>query len=251
MKLFIDTETTGLPNRHAFFGDPSQPHLVQLAALLTDDEGTEKGCFHGIILPQDWTIPAEAAAVHGITTEIAATLGIPLVGALAAFSTLCFRAQELIAHNLDFDLIVMRAALRRAGGNYLLLEKPRHSCTMRASAEVLKLPGRRGQYKWPKLQEAYRHFYHQELEGSHDAMTDVRACAAVHFALLGKPQALSPAVEAAADPLFVGSDRLSNGFTFQEVSECLKREVRFGNVISPSGWQAAPWIEPAPNAKQI
>lgn len=61
MFLFFDTETTGLKS----------PHIVQLAALLTEEDGRECARLNVIIQPEGWTIPDEAAAVHGITTDIA------------------------------------------------------------------------------------------------------------------------------------------------------------------------------------
>ncbi len=225
MKLFFDVETSGLPVWHAPASDPSQPHLVQLAALVTDDEGEEKGSFHSIIRPEGWTIPAQAAAIHGITDEIALSLGVPLVVALVAFSGFCLVATELVAHNLDFDLLMLRAACLRAGGNVRLFNRPRHICTMRDSTDVLKLPGRRGQFKWPRLEEAYRHFHDgRDFEGAHHAMADVRACAAIHFALLGRPRKFFPVAEPI--PSFQATNRLSNGFSWPELSECAKREAR-------------------------
>lgn len=41
MIFAFDTETTGLPDFRARSADPSQPHIVQLALLLYDDEGNE------------------------------------------------------------------------------------------------------------------------------------------------------------------------------------------------------------------
>ena len=37
-------------------------------------------------------------------------------------------------------------------------------------------------FKWPKLTEAFRHFIGKDMEGAHDALADVRGCAAVFFA---------------------------------------------------------------------
>ena len=53
-------------------------------------------------------------------------------------------------------------------------------CTMRAMTNVVKIPSPRG-YKWPKLSEAYRFLFNRDLEGAHDAMADVRACAEIYF----------------------------------------------------------------------
>jgi DNA polymerase III epsilon subunit-like protein len=54
---------------------------------------------------------------------------------------------------------------------------------MKATTSICKLPGKYGDYKWPKLQESHLHFFGKEFEGAHDAMADVRACAAVYWAL--------------------------------------------------------------------
>lgn len=38
--------------------------------------------------------------------------------------------------------------------------------------------------KPPKLEECIRHFFDEALEGAHDALVDVRACARVHRHLI-------------------------------------------------------------------
>jgi hypothetical protein len=57
---------------------------------------------------------------------------------------------------------------------------------MKASTDLCKLPSqfKRGGYKWPKLQEAYKHFFGEEFASAHDAMADLRACRRVFFHLL-------------------------------------------------------------------
>ena len=73
----FDTETTGLPQFKLPSDDPSQPHLVDVAALLYDEDATLIDSFEAIIRPDGWVIPDEVAAIHGITTEMAMDLGIP------------------------------------------------------------------------------------------------------------------------------------------------------------------------------
>ena len=72
-----------------------------------------------------------------------------------------------IAHNLEFDEKVLGAEYLRAGLPDPLARMDR-LCTMRASTDHCKLPGRRG-YKWPTLEELHRHLFDEPIEGSHDA----------------------------------------------------------------------------------
>lgn len=178
--LFFDTETTGKTDFNSGPG-VHQPHVVQLASLLTDETGKERASLSLIIKPEGWTVPNEAAAIHGITTEIAEQCGVPLLAALSVFSMLCSQANTLVAHNIDFDMLVMLSA-------YLRADKPhrmdcRKFCTMHATTPVCKLPGKYGKFKWPKLSEAHEFLLKTPLEGAHDALADVRGCMRVYFAL--------------------------------------------------------------------
>lgn len=186
--LFFDAEATGLVYRNRPSNDPSQPHIVQLAALLTDDCGKEISSMSVIVKPDGWSIPEQASNVHGITTDMADKYGIPIKDALNLFTALLNKSDEVIGHNVDFDMLVTEAEMHRAelsvedcwpGSGYGF-------CTMRKSVDIRKIPhpgGWKG-YKWPKLSEAYKHFFDKELEGAHDAMVDVRACAEVYFEIM-------------------------------------------------------------------
>lgn len=188
MKCFIDTETTGKADMRGETTAEHQPNIVQFSALLTEDDGTERGSMDVIIKPNGWTIPKEAADIHGITTEIAERSGIQLASALALFSNLLSCAGELVAHNIEFDTFVIHVALFRIAqikGSLIcahrMSEIPKF-CTMKAATPVCKLPGLYG-FKWPKLTEAHKRFFGTDLEGAHDAMTDLRACARIYFEL--------------------------------------------------------------------
>jgi DNA polymerase III subunit epsilon len=185
MILFFDTETTGKYEFAFPPDDPRQPYIVQLAALLTDDDGKELASLNTIIKPDGFIIPNEAASIHGITTERARQIGVNIDAALAMFFELKKRADVWVAHNIDFDRAVIDSVAERMFLDVGTFEKNRCFCTMLASAPVLKMPNQYGYdtYKWPKLIEAYRHFFGESFDGAHDALADVRACAAVYFKL--------------------------------------------------------------------
>lgn len=181
-RIYYDTETTGFP---AKAGAPQSewPHIVQLAAILVDDEEGEVASLNVIIRPDGWTVPDDAAKIHGITTEKAERFGIPIASAMSMFSQLCRQAEQAIAHNDEFDLKLVTFEIDRLAKPNVLLTTPRF-CTMKATTEICKLPGRYGQFKWPKLIEAHQHFFGEGFDGAHDALVDVRACHRVHMHLL-------------------------------------------------------------------
>lgn len=193
MKLIFDTETTGLPDFREPSDAPQQPHLVQLAALLVDAAGTERGAVNVIIKPDGWIIPDEVAAIHGITTEMALRYGIPEKLAVRLFLALHAQCDTHVAHNLSFDRRIMRIAMLRAGmskDQAKEIEAVNGACTLLATTKLVNLPPTDrmlaagfNKPKPPKLSECIRFFFNEELEGAHDAMNDVRACKRVHFHL--------------------------------------------------------------------
>ena len=193
MKLFIDTETTGLADFYRPASAPHQPRIVQLAALLTDEEGDDVDSFSVIIKPDGFTIPTEAAAIHGITTETAIANGIPTTKAMDMLRGLAEKSDRYIAHNCSFDSLMVTIEAVRQGWDlkHPLLDKAKWFCTMKATTPICQLPGLYGDYKWPKLQEAFQFAFGQPFVGAHDALADVRACKRIYFWLQerNKPKA--------------------------------------------------------------
>lgn len=190
--LFYDTETSDQADFKAPPDAPHQPRLLQLGAIMTDLEGNEIAVIKTLIKPDGWTIQPGAQAVHGIIQEQAEAHGIPLVAALAMFNSLVEISVGAVCHNSDFDSLIMR-------GEYLrTVQKPfdkQHACTMKLTTPICQLPGGRGgQFKWPKLGEAYKHCTGQELSGAHDALVDVRACKDIYFWLKNRKKQPAPAL---------------------------------------------------------
>ncbi|ASC68624.1 DNA polymerase III subunit epsilon [Achromobacter denitrificans] len=203
-KLFYDTETTGLPRFKDPSDHPGQPHIVQLAAALVDMDSREViASMDVIVRPDGWIIPDEVAAVHGITTEHAAAVGVPESLALSMFLEL-WGGRTRIGHNEQFDARIIRIAQHRAGELEGDLERWKSSaaeCTARLATPIVKCPptakmlaAGRTHYKTANLSEAVLHFTGKPLEDAHSAMADVRGCMDVYFAiqdmLNGAPGAL-------------------------------------------------------------
>lgn len=197
LKLFYDTETTGLPDFKAPSESAHQPHIVQLAALLVDMDTRETiQSMDVIIRPDGWTIPDDVAAVHGITTEHALDVGIPESLAVSMFMEL-WAGRARVAHNEQFDARIVRIALMRFHSEDAadIWKSGPTECTARLATPICALPPTekmkavgRFHHKTPNLGEAYRHFTGKELENAHSAMADVTACRDVYFAIKGAQQ---------------------------------------------------------------
>lgn len=187
MYLVFDTETTGKANFDLPPEHESQPRLVQLGAQLLDEGFVVRAEMNMIVKPSGYTIPEGAANVHGIKTELAEQFGYPEDLVLGQFAVLCTKATVLVAHNLQFDGLIMGRAFSVNPVPVVLPTTKR--CTMHEMTEVCKLPGRMGNYKWPSLQEAYAKATNGgTFEGAHDAMADVRACARILRFLVKGPE---------------------------------------------------------------
>lgn len=139
-----------------------------------------------MIRPDGWTVPQEASNIHGITTEAATRFGIHSLGATRLLLSLIAKADLVVAHNMAFDSLMAAVCMARheLHAEVEVWNAKTKFCTMQASTPILKLPGRRGDFKWPNLQEAHVFFCGQKFEGAHDAMEDVRACRRVYYRLL-------------------------------------------------------------------
>ncbi len=168
--LFFDTETTNLPD-YKSPPNPRQPHVVQLAAVLVD--GAAERSLVTLIQPAGWTIHADAARVHGITMEKAQSEGLPIAEAVGKFDELLAQARLVVAHNIRFDRLLMDSEYLRLGRQ---AKWPRAFCTMQECTNIVRIMGNYGKFKWPTLEETYRHFFGKAPANAHDALGDVQAC---------------------------------------------------------------------------
>jgi DNA polymerase III subunit epsilon len=192
LAVVYDTETTGLPLFKEPSEDPRQPHIVQLAACLVDlDTRRTISTLDVICKPDGWLIPDEVAAIHGITTEHAADVGVP--ESLAVEMLLEMVGGRLrIAHNEQFDARIVRiACLRHFEASQADEWKGgKAACTALLATPIMKLPPTDrmraagfNKHKTANLREAVQHFTGKPLENAHSALADVRGCMDVWFAI--------------------------------------------------------------------
>lgn len=176
---FFDCETTGLPAKGAKWDvDFNEfPHIVQLAWSFRDKE---RNC---IIKPNGWTIPSEVVEIHGITTELAIEKGVSLFEVVNEFISDALSAPLVCAHNIYFDISIIKAEiLRGLGREYYdskveyALHKAKRIDTMMKTIRFVDATypdGRRG--KFPRLEELFAKLFNGETFSAHDALEDVRA----------------------------------------------------------------------------
>lgn len=200
MILIFDTETTGFYQDRFPADHPAQPHIVQLAAQLCEDDGDHVAGFSLIINPgSDVKIPDQASKIHGITDAVASRIGVEPEIAVTLFRHLYKRADVVVAHHIKFDKGVMEAAIARQYKMIMPLTKPLF-CTMEASTKIVNLPPTErmlaagfNKPKPPKLEECIKHFFNEDMIDAHDAMVDLVACRRVYFHLKSLEQSTESA----------------------------------------------------------
>lgn len=197
-ELFFDTETSGVVDWHLPYTHERQPYPVQVAAVLSTEERVT-GVMNLLVYPHnDRTIPEGATAIHGWSTQDCMVAGVSEDLVAKVFSDLAMSADVLVAHNIDFDLVVMKTLFHRCGYPALvddLVLKPT-CCTMKSSTDFCKLPGtRRGgsSYKWPKLAELHLVLFGEEMVGAHDALADVLAMRRCYYEMARRGLVTLPA----------------------------------------------------------
>lgn len=179
--LFLDTETTGIPDRAAKWDVDfmEYPHVVQIAWL--------HGCKaeNHIIRPDGWEIPEDAQAVHGITTEYALEHGEPFAAVVDMLIADCHEAVLICGHNIHFDTGIIKAnILRELGREYYdandvesALYKGKRIDTMRSTMKWVDARFASGRLKFPNLGELYDRCFPGETFEAHDALEDCKAVA--------------------------------------------------------------------------
>ena len=172
--LFLKTNTTGLPrNWKAPITDTDNwPRMVQLAWILSDNNGNTTESMEFIVKPENYEIPFDATMIHGVSTGRAMNDGVNLRSVLTIFNERINEADYIVGHNVQFDMNVIGAELLRKNIPTELFNKKK-ICTMRASTDYCQLSGPLG-FKYPKLAELYYLLFGYDVHLIHDALVDLK-----------------------------------------------------------------------------
>lgn len=164
--LFVDTETTGLPkNWKAPATDiDNWPRVVEFAAIKILMGSLFRENHESILKPDGFSIPSEASAVHGLTTEIATAEGADRDSELRALYEDMEKADFICGHNVDYDVNCLKA-------EFVRLELPlidyKTLDTMKQTRSLFS--------KWPKLAELYLAVKGEPMIDAHRAAADIAA----------------------------------------------------------------------------
>jgi DNA polymerase-3 subunit epsilon len=168
-EIVIDTETTGL--------DPLSGHrIVEIAAIELVHHVPTGRKFHRYVNPER-DMPAEAYAVHGLSTEFLA--GHPPFAAVIDELLAFIGDDPLVIHNAEFDIAFLNAELRYVG-------RPPLAAT---AVDTLSLARRRFPGAPASLDALCRRFQIDlSSRDKHGAEIDCGLLAAVYVELLGGRQ---------------------------------------------------------------
>jgi len=171
--LVWDCETTGIPKRDIPLGDPSQPRILSLAAILCDNEGNIVEQMDTLIHHPGLVIPEFITNINGITQADCEARGTTIDAALHAYNDMKSRSTIRVAHNISFDKqMIARETLALGLEHYPYAGES--FCTM-AMCRTMGLKG--------NLEKMYHALFGHEMKNAHTAMGDVLACKGIFFKL--------------------------------------------------------------------
>lgn len=182
MELFLDTETSGLPEKFAKYTDPGFPWIVQVAFIAAENrEIVQEGNY--LIKADGRKVNPRAAQIHGFTEVILDNEGVPEEQVCDVLEELFEKTNLLVCHNVGFDKPLLQNLLYRNDRQVLKLNTLPTYCTMLESVNICKLPGKFNRFKWPKLQELHKFLFDEYFMDAHDALADVKATMKCYYKL--------------------------------------------------------------------
>jgi DNA polymerase III epsilon subunit-like protein len=180
MYLCFDTETTGLPvydeRRNYYHPRRTEKYdssrIVSISWILANEDLDVVESQTHLIKPDGYVIPESSTKIHGITQEMAESQGKDISIVIKILEELVPLVNTIVAHNLPFDLNILRSECFRYGREELAetLYHVERYCTMERGKKLLSLR------KNPKLAELYQELYDKDITNAHDAEFDTYHC---------------------------------------------------------------------------
>lgn len=180
--LFIDTETTGLPQRWDVpYAVPGNwPSAVQVAWVVCSRNGQEIKAENHYIQADDCDISPAAFRIHGISKDFLRENGKSRAVVLNKLKADLNQYQPLVVgHFMQLDYHIIGADTYRLGWENPLQKSPTF-CTMLATAKYVSNP----RSKYLRLDRLYYVLFNQDLAHPHEALADARATAACFFEMV-------------------------------------------------------------------
>lgn len=168
--IIFKVHTTGLYRETLAQWDEAQPFCVELAHMLIDEDGNCGNINSNIIKTDNRIAQKDAQAIHGITMQMGAQMGVPesrALGLLAdALKTLPYRHMRVVSYH-EFDHRIISSSLSRLGRSMTPQRDFSNLWETRPQTEFIflqepwatllcKLPDEGGGYRRPSLLEAER-----------------------------------------------------------------------------------------------
>jgi DNA polymerase-3 subunit epsilon len=224
-EIVLDTETTGL--------DPFQGHrVVEIGCIELVNRIPTGATFHSYLNPER-DMPADAEAIHGLTTQFLADkpLFTDVVEELIKF----LGDATLVIHNAGFDLAFLNAELERAKLPILGRERV---------VDTLTLSRRRHPAGPNRLDDlCSRYGIDNSRRSKHGALLDAELLAEVYTELIGGRQARLGLVEDNAADNRISSPAVIGERTAPVVRHLTEEEREAHRAFIATLGQAAIWFD--------
>lgn len=200
--MVFDTETTGLPGKYISPETLNEwPEIVQLSYIIFDTEKNDIVKTNDNIINIHKEVNPDSIKIHGITTEISLTKGIPVEIPIEQFFNDLKKVDLLVGHNLSFDMDMIRVELMRLihfnvlkqnedldmyydklvkyykNDLHYLNNFKNTYCTMKTTIDLCKIVviNKKGNpyFKFPKLNELHEKLFQTKPENLHNSLNDI------------------------------------------------------------------------------
>jgi len=185
MEFIFDIETSGLPKfpikrkRGDPFPSPElfsaydTSRIVSVCWMIIDKETKDIiQQEYYIIKPDNFIIPPEVIAIHGITNEYATEYGKSINFVIMRMLEALKKVDSIIAYNIEFDYNITKSEMLRLDNLEAVAEFDNKTqiCCMKMASKYMKI-----NYN-TKLGNAYKYMMGKEIQDAHNAIGDVASC---------------------------------------------------------------------------